>query len=69
MSLTYRTAIDQLLSLADFERKWRAAQPPGFHLKRTGRLLSALGDPHLSVPTVHVAGSNGKGSTAAMRSR
>ena len=66
MSLTYRSAIDQLLSLADFERKWRAAQPPGFHLKRTGRLLSAVGDPHLSIPTVHVAGSKGKGSTAAM---
>jgi dihydrofolate synthase/folylpolyglutamate synthase len=29
-------------------------------------LLDRLGDPHLAVPTVHVAGTKGKGSTAAM---
>jgi dihydrofolate synthase/folylpolyglutamate synthase len=29
-------------------------------------LLQRLGNPHLAVPTVHVAGSKGKGSTAAM---
>lgn len=28
--------------------------------------LRALGDPHLGIPTVHIAGSNGKGSTSAM---
>lgn len=30
------------------------------------RLLAALGDPHLARPTVLVAGTNGKGSTAAL---
>lgn len=30
------------------------------------RLLAALGDPHLAQPTVLVAGTNGKGSTAAL---
>jgi dihydrofolate synthase / folylpolyglutamate synthase len=30
------------------------------------RLLAALGDPHLGVPAVLVAGTNGKGSTAAL---
>ncbi|MBI4306544.1 MAG: bifunctional folylpolyglutamate synthase/dihydrofolate synthase [Chloroflexi bacterium] len=29
-------------------------------------LLSLMGDPHLAVPTVHVAGTKGKGSTCAM---
>ena len=29
-------------------------------------LLQQLGNPHLAVPTIHVAGTNGKGSTAAM---
>ncbi|MDP2354792.1 MAG: folylpolyglutamate synthase/dihydrofolate synthase family protein [Beijerinckiaceae bacterium] len=35
-------------------------------LGRTERLLAALGDPHKRMPpTVHVAGTNGKGSTVA----
>ncbi|MBW4653309.1 MAG: bifunctional folylpolyglutamate synthase/dihydrofolate synthase [Kaiparowitsia implicata GSE-PSE-MK54-09C] len=34
-------------------------------LVRIQRLLGALGDPHLQVPIVHVAGSNGKGSVCA----
>jgi dihydrofolate synthase / folylpolyglutamate synthase len=35
-------------------------------LDRVEAALAALGDPHLGVAAVHVAGSNGKGSTAAM---
>ncbi len=35
-------------------------------LDRIRRLLAGLGDPHLAVPTVLVAGTNGKGSTAAL---
>ena len=36
-------------------------------LDRMGRCLSAVGDPHLNLPPViHVAGTNGKGSTQAM---
>ncbi len=35
-------------------------------LDRMREALAALGDPHLSAPAVHVAGSNGKGSTCAM---
>ncbi len=36
-------------------------------LDRMGRCLSAVGDPHLSQPPViHLAGTNGKGSTQAM---
>jgi dihydrofolate synthase/folylpolyglutamate synthase len=37
---------------------------PGLH--RTLALLSHLGDPHLRVPVLHVAGTNGKGSVVAM---
>ncbi len=33
-------------------------------LENTTRLLDALGNPQLKVPTVHIAGTNGKGSTA-----
>jgi dihydrofolate synthase / folylpolyglutamate synthase len=34
-------------------------------LERIQRLLAALGSPHLSVPIIHVAGTNGKGSVCA----
>lgn len=66
MSRTYQQSVDQLLSLADFERKARADESPDFHIRRTAMLLEQLGDPHLAVPAVHVAGSKGKGSTCAM---
>jgi dihydrofolate synthase/folylpolyglutamate synthase len=33
-------------------------------LERTSRFLAHLGDPHLTVPVIHVAGTSGKGSTA-----
>ena len=35
-------------------------------LERTEKLLATLGDPHKVYPVVHVAGTNGKGSTCAM---
>lgn len=35
-------------------------------LERMGRLLQALGNPHQAVPCIHIAGTNGKGSVAAM---
>ncbi|MGK3986808.1 folylpolyglutamate synthase/dihydrofolate synthase family protein [Sorangium sp. So ce136] len=35
-------------------------------LDRVREALAALGDPHESVPAVHVAGTNGKGSVCAM---
>ena len=36
-----------------------------FGLERTHALLAELGDPHLAMPVIHVAGTNGKGSTVA----
>ena len=41
-----------------------AGHKPG--LTRTRTLLSALGDPHKQLRFIHVAGTNGKGSTCAM---
>jgi dihydrofolate synthase/folylpolyglutamate synthase len=35
-------------------------------LERTERALEALGDPHRAYPTVHVGGTNGKGSVTSM---
>ena len=36
-----------------------------FGLERTRALLGELGDPHLTYPVLHIAGTNGKGSSVA----
>jgi dihydrofolate synthase/folylpolyglutamate synthase len=62
--MTYEEAVAYLLSFADFERSGRFQERPD--VAPVLALLRALGDPHLGRPTVHVAGSKGKGSVAAM---
>ena len=42
---------------------WKGSIPG---LGRTQKLLSLMGDPHKKLKFVHIAGTNGKGSTAAM---
>jgi dihydrofolate synthase / folylpolyglutamate synthase len=53
----YRAALDFL-----FARTTGAFK---FGLDRTRALLAEMGDPHLAVPTLHIAGTNGKGSAVA----
>jgi folylpolyglutamate synthase/dihydropteroate synthase len=60
----YDAALRWLLTLPDFERTGDFAGRPDLAPMRA--LLAALGDPHRGRPTVHVAGSKGKGSTAVM---
>ena len=64
-TMDYSTALHHLLSLVDLER---TAGPPHrkYKLERMRALAERLGDPHLVTPTVHVTGTKGKGSTAAM---
>ena len=64
----YRQSVDYLLSLVDHERQAPALprQRRIYDLRRVSNLLSRLGDPHLLARTVHIAGTKGKGSTAAM---
>ncbi len=54
------------MGLADFERSTHHPGHSGFHLERMRLLSEELGGVHRGVPTVHVAGTKGKGSTAAM---
>ena len=60
-------AIEFLRSRIDYER---TSQIPysqrDFRLDRMRQLLDRLGNPHQGLPIVHVAGTKGKGSTAAM---
>ena len=66
-SADYRSALRRLFQLVDLERLSSAQRDRGrYDLRRMEALLSRLGDPHLGIPTVHIAGTKGKGSTAAM---
>lgn len=63
----YQKALDYLYSFVDYSltRQLRYS-PEKFNLDRMHRLMKLLGDPHLQYPVIHVAGTKGKGSTAAM---
>jgi len=58
-------ALDYIYSFIDFERQGLKA-PRNWDLRRVQALLSLVGDPHLKSKTIHIAGSKGKGSVAAM---
>ena len=63
--MSYTAAIDQLNAMAP-ELYTRSGQPRRkFSLEEIRILLSVLGDPHRRFPSVLIAGTNGKGSTAA----
>ncbi len=61
----YGDALRYLYGFADYERNKPRARD-GFHLEAVRALLAALGNPHERLRAVHVAGTKGKGSTAAM---
>lgn len=57
----------ELQTRLNYERLPEAARSlQDFRLQRMETLLSELGNPQLAVPTVHLAGTKGKGSTATM---
>src|SRR5258708_3047252 len=63
----YEQAIEFLFSRVNFERlSGMQDTADDFKLDRMGELLRRLGDPQESIPAVHVAGTKGKGSTAAL---
>jgi dihydrofolate synthase/folylpolyglutamate synthase len=62
--MDYRQALEYLLAFADFERSGRFQDRPD--VEPVLSLLRRLGDPQLGRATVHIAGSKGKGSVAAM---
>ena len=64
---TYDQALDYLFRRINFERISGADYSLGdLRLDRMRLLLDRLGNPHLAVPAIHLAGTKGKGSTAAM---
>ena len=65
--MDFRSALDYLNSFVNFEAKpAEAYAPERFSLGRVRRLLERLGNPQGQYANVHVAGTKGKGSLAAM---
>lgn len=65
----YAAAVDYLYGLINYERVTPSATiSRDFRLDRMRALLDALGSPQEQLPAVHIAGTKGKGSTAAMLS-
>ncbi len=54
----YQQSLDYLYGLEKFGMI--------FGLTQAERILNALGDPHKEIQAIHIGGTNGKGSTAAM---
>jgi dihydrofolate synthase/folylpolyglutamate synthase len=65
--MNYQEAIRRLESLIDYERTPAAAQAARvWNLDRIAYMLQAVGNPHLGTKFLHIAGTRGKGSTAAV---
>jgi dihydrofolate synthase/folylpolyglutamate synthase len=61
-----REGLDFLYSRLNYEWLGMPKVPAELRLSRMRRLLRRLGDPHEGLRIIHVAGTKGKGSTAAM---
>jgi dihydrofolate synthase/folylpolyglutamate synthase len=62
--MTYEEALQLWFGRVNYEQ--RSPRPSDLKLDRMRALLERLGNPHRELRVVHVAGSKGKGSTAAM---
>ena len=63
----YNEALDFLYSFVDYERdsNWKY-NSDNFDLSRVEKFFDSLGNPHKKGWFIHIAGTNGKGSVAAM---
>lgn len=63
----YQSALDYVYSFVDFSMVRQARlSAENFDLARMERLMRLLGNPERLYPVIHIAGTKGKGSTAAM---
>lgn len=65
--MDYKSALTYIEQFIDYERSPDFARQARFYnLNRISQLLDLLGNPHDKLKVIHVAGSKGKGSTAAI---
>jgi len=67
--VNYQEALAYLYSLSDFERSGAYTRSPEENLPREARLLELLGKPQQGYTCTLIAGTKGKGSTAALIER
>jgi dihydrofolate synthase/folylpolyglutamate synthase len=65
-NMDYQQAIDYINSYTDYEKIGMPHDPAFYDLRRVDELLSILGDPQKKAGSVHITGTNGKGSVAIM---
>jgi len=66
MSSEYQQALDYIYSFVDFSRTHQDnLKPENFDLTRMVRFMEILGSPQDDFPSIHIAGSKGKGSVSA----
>ncbi len=65
--MRYHDALRYLYGLVDYEkRRIDRYSPREFKLERVSDLLTRLGNPYQAYPTLHVAGTKGKGSVSSI---
>ena len=65
--MKYHDALRYLYGLVDYEkRRIERYSPEEFKIERVIALLEELGNPQLHYPTLHIAGTKGKGSVSAI---
>ncbi len=64
--MNYEQAIDYINGYTDYEKIGMPHDPAFYDLRRVDELLSLFGDPHRKAGSVHITGTNGKGSVAIM---
>jgi dihydrofolate synthase/folylpolyglutamate synthase len=65
--LNYRQAEEYLNSFVNYEQiPGVSYAEPGYSLRHVEELLTRMGNPQLAARTIHIAGTKGKGSVAAM---
>ena len=66
MTPEYQERLEYLYGRLNYEWLGMPRIPAELKLGRMRRLMRRLGDPHLGLSIIHIAGTKGKGSTAAM---
>ena len=56
--MNYKQAMDYIKEVGNFGSN--------YGLERTERILEILGNPHKKIKCIHIAGTNGKGSTTSI---
>ncbi len=64
--MKYQQALDYIFGYTDYEKTPMPHALGSYDLRRVEELLSRLGNPYLKARSIHIGGTNGKGSTAAM---